>query len=242
LIDFLDAGKGVYIDGANFSSYNEGTMLYDRFGTKLSGVGDVWQNGNIETVFGEASTLVEGLDYNYSYQQPPDNLLDDIESNGGLLVFTSQDGLGRGIMYGGVSNTYQTINTSFIFSALVNGINTKHDLMAAYMNYLTGNTVVEEFTEDLISEQSLSIAPNPFSKLTNVSFSTEQTAQGIELNIFDITGRLVKSFGSLPAALGSTQISWDGTDNTGRRVSSGTYIIRITTERDAVNRTVVLID
>ena len=232
----------MYAEGANFTSYNEGSPLYDKFGTKLAGVGNVWQTGNIETVFGEASSLVEGLDYNYLYQQPPDHLVDYIEPTGGAIIFKSQDGFGRGVTYEGLSNTYRTINTSFIFGALVNGIHTKNDLVETYMDYLTCNTAVEEYAEDIIGDQLLSIAPNPFSKLTNISFGIEQSAQGIELNIFDITGRLVKSFGSLPSAPSPMHVTWDGTDNHGRRVSSGTYIVRITTDRDAVNKTVVLIN
>ena len=242
LLDFLDAGKGVYIDGANFGSSNEGTPLYDRFGFRIAGFGNLWQTGNIETVFGEPGSVADGHDYNYLYQEPPDNLLDNIEANGGVLFFKSQDGLGRAVSYAGSSNTYRTIHATFIFGALVNGIHTKNDLMQAYMDYLTGSTSVEEFTEDLDSEQLLSITPNPFSKLTNISLGIEHSAQSIELKIFDVTGRLVKSFGSLPSAQSPMQITWDGADDHGRRVSSGSYIVHIETDREVINKAVVLLN
>jgi hypothetical protein len=232
----------VYIDGANFGSSNEGTPLYDRFGFRIAGYGNLWQTGNIETVFGEPATVSEGLDYNYLYQQPPDNLLDDIAASGGTIFFKSQDGLGRAVSYRGTANSYQAIHASFIFGALVNGIHTKNDQMQSYMDYLTGSTAVEEFTEDLVSEQLLSITPNPFSKLTKISFGIEQSAQGIELKIFDITGRLVKSFGSLPSAPSPTPVTWDGTDDNGQRVSSGTYILHIATDREVAHKTVVLLN
>ncbi len=233
----------MYVDGANFGSSNEGTPLYDRFGFRLAGVGNLYQTGNIETVFGEPATVSEGLDYNYLYQQPPDNLLDNIEANGGVLFFKSQDGLGRGVSNEGPSSTYRTIHASLIFGALVNGIHTKNELMQSYVDYLTGNTAVEEYAEDLIGEQSLSISPNPFSKLTNISFEVDSRQKSVvSIKMYDISGRLVKFFDSLPSALGPMRVTWDGTDNSGRHVSSGTYIVRVTTDQGAVNRTVVLID
>ena len=151
--------------------------------------------------------------------------------------------MGRAVTYEGPSNTYQTIHASFIFGALVNGIHTKNDLMQSYMDYLTGNTAVEEYAEDLIGVQLLSISPNPFSKLTNISFEVDSRQKSVvSIRMYDISGRLVKSFASLPSALGPMPITWDGTDDSGRRVSSGTYIVRITTDQGAINRTVVLID
>lgn len=243
MIDFLDAGKGVYIEGANFSSHNEGSPLYGKLGTKLTGVGNFWQTGNIQAVSGQTSSLVDGLDYNYLYQQPPDNLLDYIESDGGTILFKSQDGLGRAVSYKGLSNTYRAIHITFIFGALINGTHSKNDLMETYMDYLTGNTAVEEYEDDVADEQLLSVYPNPFSKLTTISFEVDSRQKSVfSVKIYDISGRLVKSFGSLPSAPSPMRVTWDGTDDSSRQVSNGTYIVRIKTERDVINKTVVLIN
>jgi hypothetical protein len=216
--------------------------LYEKFGTRLAGVGNAWQTGNIETVCGETGSIADGLDYNYLYQQPPDHLVDYIEPTAGLIAFKSQDGLARGITYTGVSNTYRTMNTSFIFGALINGIHTKNELMETYMNYLIGNTAVEESEDDVANTLAISVSPNPFSKLTNISFEVDSRLKSVvSIKMYDISGRVVKSLSFLPSALGPMQISWDGTDNSGRRVSSGTYIVRITTDQAPINRAVVLI-
>jgi len=48
------------------------------------------------------------------------------------------------------------------------------------------------------------------------------------LNIYDVTGRLVKSFSRLtPDALRPMLITWYGNDNQGRQVSCGVYFIRL---------------
>ncbi|KPK68087.1 hypothetical protein AMJ87_12435, partial [candidate division WOR_3 bacterium SM23_60] len=70
------------------------------------------------------------------------------------------------------------------------------------------------------------LQPNPFSKLINISFSIEHSAQSIELDIFDIAGRLVKSFHSMPNSPGSWQITWNGSDNTGRALAAGVYFMK----------------
>jgi len=40
----------------------------------------------------------------------------------------------------------------------------------------------------------ITVYPNPFSKATKISSSTEQSADGIELRIYDASGRLIKDF------------------------------------------------
>ncbi len=78
----------------------------------------------------------------------------------------------------------------------------------------------------------LEIYPNPFRKLINISFSTGQSAKGIALKIYDVSGRLVRFFNLasdfLPLA---STISWDGMDNNNRRVSEGVYFVRLVVDR-----------
>jgi hypothetical protein len=81
---------------------------------------------------------------------------------------------------------------------------------------------------------NLKICPNPFSKLTKISFTFGQSAKGmsqnaesIELRIYDVTGRMVKGF-ILPTAYSSvpTVVSWDGTSTNGKKVNAGIYFLK----------------
>jgi len=79
---------------------------------------------------------------------------------------------------------------------------------------------------DDIKSGVISIYPNPFTKLTKVSFSIGQGAEGIELRIFDAAGRMVKDLsGSISYAPCAVQVSWDGRNDAGQRVSSGVYFV-----------------
>jgi hypothetical protein len=89
---------------------------------------------------------------------------------------------------------------------------------------------------------NLKIYPNPFSELTIISFSTGQSADGIELKIYDVSGRMVKDFILLGTySLLPTVVCWDGCDNSGKQLSSGVYFCQIKTENIHLSKQVVLL-
>ncbi|MBN2536856.1 hypothetical protein JXB37_01110 [candidate division WOR-3 bacterium] len=68
-------------------------------------------------------------------------------------------------------------------------------------------------------------APNPFREKTTINF--QPTARGPEaVTIFDAAGRQVRvlAVSRQPSAVGS--VSWDGTDDRGRRAPPGVYLAR----------------
>ncbi len=69
--------------------------------------------------------------------------------------------------------------------------------------------------------------PNPFNPKTTIQFSIPQTA-AVYLAVYDIHGRLVKNLVDLKDYdVGSHTVVWDGTNNYGQKVSSGTYFYRL---------------
>jgi len=85
----------------------------------------------------------------------------------------------------------------------------------------------------LLSEYiALDIFPNPSRKNTNIKFQIPNKFQNpnvqipITLNIFDVSGRLIKNLKlPTPYSLLPTLVSWDGTDENGCRVANGIYFI-----------------
>jgi hypothetical protein len=65
--------------------------------------------------------------------------------------------------------------------------------------------------------------PNPFNPSTAISFSLP-AATYVEVSIFNLRGQLVKTLISRDLIAGNHRVSWDGTDQSGRRVASGSYI------------------
>jgi hypothetical protein len=90
-------------------------------------------------------------------------------------------------------------------------------------------------------EFALDICPNPFSKLTTVSLGIAHSAESIELRIFDVAGRCVKSFGSLPSAPCPMRVSWDGTDQADCQLPGGVYFVRLETSENMITKKAVLL-
>jgi len=210
------------------------------FGCTYAGDGNA--TANVQNVTGQAGTIAEGHVYNYLYGQGPDYYVDAIIANGGTVFYKSQDNLGRAVSYSGPSGGYRAIHSTFIFGALRDAAFTKAMLMTQYTDYLAETADIHEYTENAITQ--FTISPNPFSKTTQIRYEIRDAGYGIQdfsLKIYDITGRLVKQLNN-PTIQPSNSIVWDGRDDHGNNLSSGTYIIRIETENDIIDKAVVLID
>jgi len=66
--------------------------------------------------------------------------------------------------------------------------------------------------------------PNPFNPRTELGFEIDASAR-IDLRIFDLRGRLVRTLDAGRLEAGAHRLSWDGTDAHGREVTSGVYIV-----------------
>jgi hypothetical protein len=77
--------------------------------------------------------------------------------------------------------------------------------------------------QPLASSFGLSNYPNPFNGKTVFEFNIP-TESNIRLNIYDITGRLVKQIEKGRLAAGTHRLEWEGRDTLGKEVSSGLYI------------------
>ena len=84
---------------------------------------------------------------------------------------------------------------------------------------------------------SLTVYPNPSKQRAEIRYqipesSIRSTFNGqrstISLNIYDVSGRLVRQFNQLTNGQSPiNQIIWDGSDDHGRKVSEGVYFIRL---------------
>jgi hypothetical protein len=82
--------------------------------------------------------------------------------------------------------------------------------------------------------------PNPFNQSTVIRFDNNR-AQTVSLEIFDITGRKVRTLskGFLPA--GSYRFNWNGKDASGADVPSGVYFYRAKTPTTVVTKRLIVL-
>jgi subtilisin-like proprotein convertase family protein len=69
--------------------------------------------------------------------------------------------------------------------------------------------------------------PNPFNPLTNIKFDLPKAGR-VSVRVYDLSGRLVKTLVDEQMARSTHIVQWDGSDDGGRRVASGTYYYRVT--------------
>ena len=76
---------------------------------------------------------------------------------------------------------------------------------------------------------NLNCYPNPFSNSTVISFTINKEIADkiIELNIYDLSGNLVKSLINQKLIANNYSIVWDGLDNQNKKAAPGTYIYSI---------------
>jgi hypothetical protein len=81
--------------------------------------------------------------------------------------------------------------------------------------------------------------PNPFNPTTTIVYQLPQT-QFVELNIFDVNGRKIRTLVSAVSEAGRFNVSWDGMDENGDRVTSGVYFYKLQTESFSATKKMIL--
>lgn len=84
-------------------------------------------------------------------------------------------------------------------------------------------------------------SPNPFRPSTTLRFALPSERE-VELRVFDVAGRAVKTLAKGTMGPGLHTIQWDATDDAGSRLSSGVYFYRLTAGKDRAQRKMVIID
>jgi hypothetical protein len=139
------------------------------------------------------------------------------DPEGGVLLLTSPDG-----PYGRDFVAYPVQSTSFSTGRW------------SYVHYWYGQTpspglanTVTAVPDDSVTPgpvlEVLGAVPNPFNPLTEIRFSLTRDA-AVAVQIFDLAGRLVRSFPARACGPGKHGTVWNGEDNAGRALPSGTYL------------------
>jgi uncharacterized delta-60 repeat protein len=108
------------------------------------------------------------------------------------------------------------------------------------VKYLPSGTGVEDIPHSklLIPNSKLTVHPNPFQRITKIRWQMNDTRP--QIKIYNATGRLVRNL--IPLSVVGYQpstVSWDGSDDAGKRVPSGVYYIRLITQNTSTVARVV---
>jgi regulation of enolase protein 1 (concanavalin A-like superfamily) len=178
-----------------------------------------WDNAVVTPVAAVSGALLSGQGGSSLVFMPQPGLIDvallglrerGISGAGALAVVTFEV-VGTGQPRFGVGAVIARDRGNAAASVVVNGVSETPDLpVAPTLTVLHQNK------------------PNPFNPRTTVSFDLARAGQ-VRLMVYGIDGRVARVLvdGSLP--VGSHAFTWDGTDEGGRRLASGVYLVRLVT-------------
>ena len=102
-------------------------------------------------------------------------------------------------------------------------------------------TAVDEDITEIPAQYELSQNyPNPFNPGTTIAFVIPK-AQDVKLEIYNMLGRRVKTLVEDKMQAGAHKVAWDGTNDLGKAVASGTYIYKLRTESFTETKRLVLV-
>lgn len=108
-----------------------------------------------------------------------------------------------------------------------NGFST---IYRSYLDYIFGGT------EEMPKTGSISVSPCPFSRETTIRV---QANGDIKFRVIDLQGREVKTLIPQKELDGWQEAVWDGTNNNGNEVSSGSYLVISNTADKAQSRIII---
>ena len=102
------------------------------------------------------------------------------------------------------------------------------------------SSVGDEYRPSVRTVEMAQTPPNPVSRQTRIAFTIYDEA-AVQLDVYDLRGRLVRNLWTGSRSPGSYTEAWDGTDRAGSPVPSGVYLCRLQAGPDVVTRKVSII-
>ena len=101
------------------------------------------------------------------------------------------------------------------------------ELIGALGIECTGTNINDDITELPLTFELHQNYPNPFNPTTEISYEISRRSY-VEISIYNTLGQHVKTLVMSDKTVGSHSVIWDGTNEIGNIVSSGTYFYKLT--------------
>ncbi len=85
-------------------------------------------------------------------------------------------------------------------------------------------------------------APNPFNPQVTLRFELPRQTVSVVLEVYNVAGRRVRVFSESSLSAGAHEFTWNGTDDGGRRLPSGTYLARLRAGGEVATHRVVMVE
>ncbi|GAB4366617.1 MAG: hypothetical protein Kow0042_06610 [Calditrichia bacterium] len=120
-----------------------------------------------------------------------------------------------------------------------NGVKENHGIIQ-----ITVNAAELNVTADYLLHQNY---PNPFNPNTYITFeiievnSPDSQTEPVSLEIYNLLGEKVRTLLNAPMGIGEYQVVWDGRDDAGNNLASGTYIYSLRVGKNKTSKKLLLV-
>ncbi|NQV15150.1 T9SS type A sorting domain-containing protein [bacterium] len=221
---YLAAGGNFFASGAEIGyDLSAGSTADESFMNQnlhLAYVGDDAGSYQVQGV----GTHFSGIDFTYGslpYEEDwPDHFA---PVQGGEVALQYGNSLNAAISYRDETSATFVMGLSF---ETIDGAIDRNALMGRVLQYFARTSDIDDIQIPLTLSIS-SIYPNPFNASVNIAYDLDQPGK-TTFTIYDIQGRSVFTQVFSNQQSGQHIWSWNGVDQTGKVLSSGAYLVRLT--------------
>lgn len=236
----------------------------------VGGNGGIYKSTNAGTSWSGAATGITGIVYDMAINPDNTSMLYAATANGIYKTTNSGiswsytgcssanaviiDPMDPNTIYAGTnSGAYKSTNGGSAWTVMNDGLDDTYiTCLGIYPSYYlyAGTESAGMYRWDLniginelITEQlsdNITILPNPTTGKTIIAYQLARTAN-VDLSIYDIQGRLVKSLVNNRQTAGNQKAIWYGFDNNGNPVAAGIYLCKISTEHGTYIEKLILL-
>lgn len=138
-------------------------------------------------------------------------------------VYTSDQNATFGVLFGEFNYNGQSNLAHFYFKNIKGQIIDEFWVVSQVQSSVTGMKGNARVIEDFSLDQNF---PNPFNPGTKIRFYAPR-AERVTLRILDVLGHPVRTLFDGMAPAGTTTVQWDGTNDAGIQMPSGTYFYQL---------------
>jgi hypothetical protein len=158
------------------------------------------------------------------------NLMNSIESNNGFFIYLNDNladktDLRDHFVYDRNSFTSGEFNVEISLPESENTVTI--NVADNYYNQTTQTVTLRVEQHDQVTLENFLIYPNPLTSDGSMWFTFDLTNTGtVDIKIFTIAGRLIKTIENVSCQAGYNQIHWDVLDNYMDEISNGVYLVK----------------
>ncbi len=250
LTSFLDGGGNLFLTGQNIAEELTGSNLLTNYvhSTFVS-------NTNASILLGvDGDPVGQGLNLyivggipNNQYSQEIVTPLSGADSSFNYLA-----GGAAAVRYDATS--YKTVLFGFGFEAInkTGTFASRKTILQRVLNWFGIETGIEKEERKISPELSLSIYPNPCSEKVEIRIRISENTKiengnyeiskpSISLFICDVSGRVVKNFPISNFKFPVSVVSWDGSDNNGKRLASGIFFLTYKDKKQKITKKLIML-